>query len=149
MYFWSVKFMKHTITLLLLVFLFIGNVGVNIFKHICEEDGVIVSYVFDEGEEQCDEHTMTQDLPECCHPEESNDSEDKGCCDDEVEYIKLNVEAYQQNLNTFSFPTVAILTSSVSFEQPLVMFDHYTSSYVNPPPPDSKGILLEKQVWII
>ena len=142
--------MKHTVSLLLLVLLFVGNVGVNIFTHTCQEDGVIVSYVFNEGEEHCgDKHALTQNLPVCCHPEESSNEDDNGCCSDEVEYIKLKVDLDQQNINEFSFPTVAIVTSPVSVEHPLGIYDYYTANYVNPPPPDSREILLEKQVWII
>ena len=63
--------------------------------------------------------------------------------------MQLKVDLDQQNINEFSFPTVAIVTSPVSVEHPLGIYDYYTANYVNPPPPDSREILLEKQVWII
>ena len=143
------KFVKHTVALLLLVLLFVGNVGVNVFKHICKEDGTIVSYVFNETEEHCGMHVEEQELPPCCHKDESSEEEEGDCCSDEVEYFKLKVEADAPGADLSSIPAQAVLTSTPQVELTPGMFDYYTSNYVNPPPPNSREILIQKQVWII
>lgn len=143
------KFVKHTVALLLLVLLFVGNVGVNVFKHICKEDGTIVSYVFNEADEHCGMHVEEEELPPCCHEDLSSEEEDDDCCSDEVEYFKLKIEADVPDSDAPFVPVQAVLTSAPQVELNMGMFDYYTSNYVNPPPPDSREILLQKQVWVI
>ena len=146
-YLWSMRFIKHSILLLLLFFLFVGNVGVNVFKHICSENGVVVSYVFNEGENQCKMHEIKQDLSSCCHENESKD--EKGCCSDEVEYVKLKTDVEQHHPEIFSFPLQAVLLPSVELEEISQWYDEYISTYKTPPPPNSRELLIRKQVWII
>lgn len=142
------KYIKHTVALLLLILLFVGNVGVNVFKHICKEDGTIVSYVFNESEEHCGMHTEKEEQPPCCHDDKSSDEEDD-CCSDVVEYFKLKVESDAPSADDDSSNVQTVFTSVASVDFIIGVYDYYTSKYVNPPPPDSREILYQKQVWVI
>lgn len=142
------RFIKHAVLVLLLFLLFVGNVGVNVFKHICSENGVAVSYVFNDGEDQCKMHELKHhDVPSCCYENESE--EEKGCCSDEVEYVKLKTDVEQHHPDDFSFPVQAVLVSSFILNEVPQWYDECIVNYRTPPPPNSRELLIRKQVWII
>jgi len=148
------RILRFAVLGLFLALLFVGNVGVNVFIHHCDEDGDIVSFVFDESDEHCGSHVEVENT--CCHKEEdshhsSSDgiNKDNTCCSDELAYYQLD-ENYshagkEESIQNASGTLLAI-SSVLDHTQ---LFDYYTSNYANPPPPDSKELLIKKQVWII
>lgn len=146
-------FIQRSISLIVIAFLFIGTVGVNVFEHICKKDGVSISYVLNSGEDQCgnhhDQHEEEAKKTSCCHKKESNN--DKGCCSDDVEYFKLKVDTSTPNNEKFAFPIqiAKVENSALQIVEIERLEDHYTSDYVNPPPPESVRQRIKKQVWII
>ncbi len=144
------KYVKHTAIFCLLAILFVANVGINVFKHICSEDGVAISYIFDASDDHCGEEVMHADLPPCCQKEEQDSKEEDDCCSDEVEYYSMKVDAEVHNATPFSYPVIAQLTQHYyNIELPPVKQKEHRTTYVHPPPPDGREILLKKQVWII
>lgn len=67
--------------------LFVGSVGLDVFKHICQDDGISVAYVINTID-HCDDHK--EELPPCCEEEKEDD-----CCDDEVEHIQMKLDFFQ------------------------------------------------------
>lgn len=140
------KIAQSVILLSLLSVFFLGNIGVNVFKHICEEDGVSISYIVNRGEEHCGSHEKHAELPPCCHADKEKAKDD--CCDDEVYYYKLQVDAEQ--IAVFDFQLLGTLV-----ELPGIFYAEYTplseecivSNFEDPPPISGKDILLFKQVW--
>ena len=121
-----------------------GNIGVNVFKHICKEDGVLVSYFVNASDSHCEDHD--KDLPPCCEKEKK----DKDCCNDEVEYFKIKLDFSNSNddytgVNSIDSPALSQIFD-VEFT---TLEEYYSSRYVNPPPISGREILLNKQVWII
>jgi hypothetical protein len=130
-----------TLSVLLTVILF-GSIGIGVFKHICEEDGTMVSYVFDNAGDHCDGHEV--ELPPCCEDQDKDD-----CCSDEVEYKLIKLDFFE------SLKLSAVIAPLI-FEQPpfIITADEVENTYlrvhyINPPPPDSREIRLQKEMWII
>ena len=139
-YFYPVKLIKSAIVLFSIAILFIGNIGVNVFKHICEEDGVTISY-FMESDHGChDEH----ESEEACCSEQVADN----CCDVVVEHYQIKLD-YVDQLHDFSY--------QLDFEEISTadLFSFYTekeaiiSNYPQPPPLKGKDILIRNQTFII
>lgn len=146
------SFSQRSTVLILTLFLFIGTVGVNVFEHICKVDGVSVSYIVNSGEDQCGKHHDEQKVEKkqtCCHKKESN--EDKGCCSNDVEYIKLKIDT-----DTHDDEKIVVPLQLALIAEPIIISndfnlreDYYTANYINPPPIDSRRNRIKKQVWII
>ncbi|MDX2362443.1 MAG: hypothetical protein QNK23_16665 [Crocinitomicaceae bacterium] len=145
--------LKFTVLGLFAVLLFIGNVGVNVFIHHCDEDGDLVSFIFNESDEHCDAHKEVE--LSCCHSDEPIQSDEDGisenneCCSDEIAYFQLKSEYSSTDNDEKVQQPVAIITYLVEIPNHTQLFDYYTSNYVNPPPLNSRQILQKKQVWII
>jgi hypothetical protein len=140
------KFAQSAILISLLTVFFLGNIGVNVFKHICEEDGVSVSYLFNQGEEHCDEHAHKNDLPPCCQA--SDDQEEDDCCDDEVYYYKLQVDAELQADYSFHLAAITAEVPEIYGEERPVTSERTTHcTFEDPPPLSGRDILRLKQVW--
>ena len=134
------------------VFLFVGSVGISVFEHVCKEDGVSLSFFVNNGESECekhhDEHQEEVKSKKCCHKEES--SEEDGCCSDDMEYFKLKVDLDSHAQQKIIPELIAAkINSRIIVPEFSTLEDHYTSDYVNPPPPKSEEIRINKQVWII
>jgi hypothetical protein len=127
---------------IILAFLFVGNVGLDVYKHICEEDGVSVAYVFNTID-HCDSHV--EDLPPCCQEEH----EEKDCCEDEVSYFQIKLDFFQQ-LGQIDFvsietnPIVAVFADEVVVEKPILSF-----SDTDPPPLETLERLSRLQTYLI
>lgn len=131
----------------LLLVLFAGNVGINVFTHICREDGVSVSYFINAGEDHC-HRKMAEEESSCCH--EDQPSKDDDCCNDEVRYIQWRGDAERHAFPEFRFSGCIV---PEIFEAPAVTVELATAEvpvlYTDPSPPDGREILLLKQVWIL
>ena len=137
------RLLKPIVLVLALLLLLVGNVGVNVFKHICEEDGVTVSYFFKSGEEHCQDHI--NELPACCKKEEKK----KDCCNDEVEFFKIKLDYYNAESKTAQQLQFAILEQHFIDNSKAPRIDHKVSNYAHPPPLSGREMLLFKQVLVI
>ena len=89
-----------TLTLLFLsLLLFFGNIGIPVFTHACEEDGVFTSFFINQ-QSHCQE--KISNLPPCCQKEKK-----KKCCHDEKTVVQLD-EKYVQS-QALSVPTFAFV----------------------------------------
>jgi len=90
-----------TLSLLFLsLLLFLGNIGIPVFTHACEEDGVFTSF-FIQQQNHCQDEEVSN-LPPCCQKEKK-----KNCCNDEKTVLQLD-EKYVQS-QTLSVPTFAFI----------------------------------------
>lgn len=137
------RLVKSIVLLLALFFLFAGNIGVNVFKHICEKDGVTVSYFYKPGNEHCQDHI--DELPPCCKKEEKK----KDCCDDEVEYFKINLDYYNAQSQSLEQLPLIISAKQHSAVINFPEIQNSISNYVHPPPLIGREILILKQVLVI
>lgn len=146
MYFCFVKITRTLIFSLLILFTFIGNVGMNVFTHSCKEDGIFRSY-FVQLQDHCEDHDK-EVVPSCCKKKEVKD---KDCCNDELDVFKIKLDFFSQyqvsiplfflqgNLNQYTFEFGE--TRLLSF---------YQNHFVHPPPkPSGRQILLLNQVFRI
>jgi len=92
---------KTLILIFLSALLFLGNVGIPVFTHACEEDGVFTSF-FIQQQNHCQEEKEVSKLPPCCQEEKKNN-----CCSDEKTVVQLD-EKYVQS-QTLSVPTFAFI----------------------------------------
>lgn len=144
------KLLQRSFILAFTFFLFAGTVGFNVFEHICKKDGVTLSYFVNTGDDQCKQkHGDHEELAPCCHRNEP--SKKDGCCSNEVDYLKLKIDAKAHEFVKYFIPTPnGTLTETVDLSLYTPgLFDHYTSDYVNPPPIKSKFVRIKKQVWVI
>jgi hypothetical protein len=81
------KQIRIVCTILLIHFVFIGNIGVNVFTHSCSEDGTFTSIIV-KADGDCEDHAEETDA--CCDEEEIEDD----CCKDEVKVYHVKFEYY-------------------------------------------------------
>lgn len=129
--------------------LFVGNIGVNVFQHICKEDGVMTSYFVKTGDDHCEnKREIHQHQKSCCSSEKEDKKKD--CCNDQTEFFKID-------LDFFNDPSISIPTASLVFIPSNYVFvfnetqkEYYTTNYIKPPPSNSgRDILIKHQVFII
>jgi hypothetical protein len=128
---------------LIILFVFVGNIGINIYTHSCEEDGEYHTFLI-KGQHSCEEE---EDKSVCCE-EESKTSD---CCKDEVNFFKVNFDYFDNS--SVQIPS-SVLFLSTKFEHSiLVAFQESGFQRIFPtqPPPKPSGreILLLNQVFRI
>lgn len=79
--------------------LFTGAVGIDVFTHICKEDGIEKAFVINTID-HCE--SEQEDLPDCCQSDDHDDEDD--CCDDEIEHYQ--VESDYSNSSSLDFPLI-------------------------------------------
>jgi len=145
--------LKVVLPALLIVFVLVGNMGMSVFTHYCEEDGVFRSY-FVETQDHCsDDHDKT--LPACCSENVSDKCSiaisEKDCCSDEVNIFKIKLDYhtdYQLHFNLFSEVTNSEIFTIISEDIRIKGFNPLTT-YHPPPKPKGRQILITKQVFQI
>ncbi len=138
--------LKSIILLSFLLVLFVGNVGVNIFKHVCAEDGVSISY-FIQGPDECEEHHDIE--PACCS--ESASDKDDDCCSDIVSYLSVELD-YFESFDSIDIDPMQLATIvNFSFDFNSVGFKevYVAHTYDDPPPKDSQTTRISYQVFLI
>lgn len=120
--------------------LVLGSVGIDVFKHICKEDGVTVT-LFVEADHHCKEEKQDS----CC-----SGHDEKDCCDDEVECVQIQPEYF----NDFFSPEFSLVTLRTAQVYPILAGEYskeenVVQNYAKPPPKTGREILTNKQVWII
>ena len=143
--------LRSTLLIMLIAFTFLGNVGLRVFTHSCEEDGTFRSY-FLELQNHCEEKSEEL-LPPCCRKEKGNACEVKledDCCSDQIDVYKIKLDFFSHC--SVSAPDLAF-TEIVGDKwfQP-----EFTSTNCKPvhnthPPPIRSGreILIQYQVFRI
>jgi hypothetical protein len=139
------RFLRQTLFLILVIFTFVGSIGMSVYSHFCSKDGIEQSY-FIQQEHHCE--VITKKLPACCQ-KESVEME-KDCCSDEVHFIQADFDYFQQ-LSTFSFVPFAVPTAVYELTvEPVIVAEISTYNLANPPPKLSgKEILIKNQVFRI
>lgn len=137
--------MKTLILIFLSVLLFLGNVGVPVFTHACEQDGVFTSFFINQ-QNHCQEETS--DLPPCCQKEKK-----KNCCHDEKTVLQLDekyVVTHSLSIPSFHF----IYTSNQHF--PSCRLIHHIEAtsiqtWHDPPPIQKHGkeLLIQHCTFLI
>ena len=135
------QLLKSIIFLCATTLLFVGNVGLDVFKHICEEDGVSVSYVINTIT-HCEE--VDEEIPECCQEEHEDD-----CCDDEVAYYQVKLDFFEQpQLPTFSIVNWAPFTfNEIQLSARISESRYFTNC--DPPPKELSRRLSIIQAYLI
>jgi hypothetical protein len=139
-----VRIVQTIILFSLISYVFVGNVGLSVFTHTCEEDGVFRSFFI-----QLDDHCASEheDLPACCVAEK----QDKDCCQDEEKIYKVNWDYFHQDqIDLPSFDNLEFTITKfnyLNFVQPVVL----KTAIVRPPPLlySSRELLIKKQVFQI
>ena len=119
--------------------LLLGSAGIDVFKHICKEDGITVT-LFVEAEHHCKEEVQSS----CCLGHDEKD-----CCDDEVELVQIQPEYYNDFLTPECIIEIAQETDIYCAGEKLILEEDYISSHPQPPPFSVKRRLSTNQVWII
>ena len=136
---------RNIFIIFLLSIVFVGTVGVRVFTHSCEEDGVFKTY-FVQVNNHCEDKKV--ELPPCCKKEKGK-KEKKDCCQDETEVFKLKVD-YLSFRDDNSFESISIPeTNNFFFNDQIVPLDEETliASNTDPPPKlNGRQILLKKRV---
>ena len=138
--------LKSILVLTLIVFTFLGNVGVNVFTHSCKEDGVFRSY-FVQTQNHCIDHVI-ESVPPCC---EKKVIKDDGCCNDEVEVYKVNFDFFTNY--SVEVPFFYVLEAS-SITTPYLFSSDFHGvepiDYYRPPPKkNGKQIIIFNRVFRI
>jgi hypothetical protein len=136
------------ITLVSLIFItFLGTIGVDVFTHSCENDGVFHSFFINQPS-HCEE--TSGDLPTCCSAEK-NAPEDAGCCSTKVKHITAKFD-----FNHYYSPTILLVTDSPASVTPIDVFSVATlqteqlTAFVEPPPKSwGRQLLIQHQVFRI
>ncbi len=141
------KWFKPILFGALVIYLFIGNIGLTIFKHYCEEDGLFTAYIFNSND-HCENETTDSILPDCCKKNkiESKQSQFKdNCCSDEFKCFKISLDFYKGKEDLSHYGILVyneiIPINSPSFTQ---IHSECINKYIDPPPKFHGRILLIK-----
>ena len=73
-----------------ILFVFIGNIGINVFTHSCEEDGTFHSFILNRNDHCKEKQTIKAD---CCQKEAVKE----GCCKDEVKVYHVKFDYFHSD----------------------------------------------------
>lgn len=136
---------RNIFIIFLLSIVFFGTVGVRVFTHSCEEDGVFKTY-FVQFNNHCEVKKV--ELPPCCQKEKEK-KEKKDCCHDETEVFKLKID-YLSFWDDYFFESISIPeTHNFVLNDQIEPVDEETliASNTDPPPIlNGRQILLKKRV---
>lgn len=131
-------------TVFLILFVFLGNIGVNVFVHSCPEDGTFTSLIV-KSDDHCKDHV--EELDACCSEEEIKDD----CCKDEVKTYHVKFEYFDSYDLDVPFLTFVYDQPLFHFIAEIVTESEQQSYKVRPPPkkPSGQKILILNQVFRI
>lgn len=142
------KQLKSILIISGLLVLFVGNIGVSVFKHICQENGTWTSYFVQTADDNCAAEKAAKHLKSCCSKEKENNKSD--CCNDQTEYFKIKLDFFNDPSIAIPIAGAIIVPSSFVFVFHETQKEYYTANYINPPPIKAgKEILIQHQVFII
>jgi len=139
----------------LIAFILLGNAGLHVFKHSCEEDGTFTSYILP-VDDHCQE-METEDLPSCCKKEAMQvsccapEKDDDDCCSDEVDIYTVDFDYFQDSdLEIPCFIFEGMEDFFVFLEYPEQTSQSKVYCLRPPPdPPSGREILIQNQVFRI
>jgi hypothetical protein len=139
---------KNLFITFLVSVVFVGTIGVRVFTHSCEEDGVFKTY-FVQVNNHCENEQKEQPL--CCQKERA-EKEKKDCCRDETEVFKLKLD-YISLWDDFSFEPILIpVTQNFTVANKSIPLTQLCLQACNSDPPhiqNGRQILLKKRVLVI
>lgn len=136
---------RNIFFLILTIFIFVGSVGVGIYSHFCEKDGVEQSY-FVKKTHHCEKQEI--ETLACCAHEDVEIA--KNCCSDELKFVKINLDYFHQipgfHFVPFQFPTAVF---ECIIKSP-IQTNISNANFANPPPKlGGKELLVHQQVFLI
>lgn len=148
------KLLKTSILGFLIVFTFVGNIGMSVYTHSCEEDGVFRSYFINQ-EDQCAEHKKTEEnLPPCCQKVKTVAKScvlKDDCCSDDVSVYQLHFPYYSVYKQIVKLHQIVVPIAFQSFTVNNILFSKQDVKQIINPPPILSGreILIQHQVFRI
>jgi hypothetical protein len=148
-----VKWFKPILFSALIAYLFIGNIGLSIFKHYCEEDGLFTSY-FINNTQHCEDEVSNSTIPDCCKKNkiESKQFQFKDdCCSDEYECFKISLDYFKgkEDLSTYGLLKNNVIISVISHTFTQIHSERIIK-HVDPPPKfHGRNLLIKNQVFRI
>ena len=141
---------KTLLLSLMILFTFVGDIGMSVFTHSCEEDGVFRSY-FVKLDDHCDDHEEEK-IPPCCKKEGQTVSVKKDdCCSDNVAVYQVNFtyfSEYSQQIHLIANEELNV--AEFQFVESLSFPSLELPKTFNPPPVLSgRDILIKHQVFRI
>jgi hypothetical protein len=141
---------KTLLVSLMILFTFVGNIGMRVFTHSCEEDGVVRSF-FVKIDDHCDDHEEVK-IPPCCQKEgESSQAKKDDCCSDDVAVYQVNFSyfsEYSQQIHLIASSDFNVV--EFQFIEALPIPSLELPKTINPPPVLSgRDILIKHQVFRI
>jgi len=133
------QLIRSMFILSIVLLLLLGSAGIDVFKHICKEDGITVT-LFVEAEHHCKEEVQSS----CC-----SGHDEKDCCDDEVELVQILPEYYNDFLTPECIIKIAQETDFYCAEEKFILEEENIFIHLQPPPLSVKRRLSTNQVWII
>lgn len=138
---------------LLILFTFIGNVGMSVFTHSCKEDGVFRSY-FVKTQDHCESNKKELVHP-CCQPTDLDENEihlkENNCCNDEVNVFKINLDYCSEYHVAISQVSICELPLNYNFAFKYINESVKSGQSFTDPPPRTSGreLLIKHQVFRI
>jgi hypothetical protein len=140
-----VKKVIQIVSLTLAIFTFAGSVGVGIFTHFCEKDGIEQSFIIPQ-KHHCEEEKEA--IPACCQHEEKSLEND--CCSDQMDFFQVDFESFQTFSELIFAPIATFNSNTFIYLAPVQVEEILVSNYANPPPQRTgKQILIQNQVFRI
>ena len=138
--------LKSVILFLISVLILIGNIGIPIYTHECNEDGIFKTIFFES--KHCEE--KLSQLPPCCQKEKSKSDD---CCHNETKIIKLKADysdAFSKIEVVHNEITLAQNYNPFSFSFTLIKNEPKKFFGIDPPPQlFGRQILIQNQVFRI
>lgn len=146
------KYGKTILVSFLILFTFIGNVGLSVFTHSCEEDGIFRSYII-KTQNHC-EDVEIEKLPPCCQKEAEKScgtEMDDNCCNDEINIFKINLDYFSQyEISIPPIPSANYITEDYYCFDAIKNIQYNSDLTIHPPPVLSgRQILIKHQVFRI
>jgi hypothetical protein len=139
---------------MLTLLLFWGNVGIPIFKHTCEKDGVFTSFFFPK-DDHCSDNEKEL-VPSCCSVSACHDNEPilekEDCCHDDLIVVQFQPDGASNVTFNWQLSDLFELTSPrFTFDFTPINFseNHLLSASTSDPPPkvSGKSLLIQYQVF--
>ncbi len=150
-YICAVIYVKSILLSVLILFTFLGNVGLRVFTHSCEKDGVFRSY-FVETQDHCENDR--REVQTCCRKKSDfTDSiaTEEDCCSDQVAVYKISLDYVSQyKIQWFQSDVIPIERITVFSFATASLLDYVAERDIDSPPkPGGKELLIRQQIFRI
>jgi hypothetical protein len=143
------RLLRLFFTIGVILFVFVGNIGINVFIHSCKEDGIMQSYFLKSEEHctgiSCNEENKTVKL--CCNKIKKKE----GCCSDEIKTYHVRFDYFEAQDTIF--PILPFLPEVFHYSEKFRCdgIENTFSRSTKPPPdkPPGKQLLIQYQIFLI